>query len=49
VSEQTLELLQELFQTCNLARYAPLKSSEELHGVLQRFETAVAALKAEVK
>jgi hypothetical protein len=49
VSRPTLHMVQELFQTCNLARYAPLKSSEELHGVLQRFEAAVAALKAELK
>ncbi len=30
VPETTLAPLQELFQTCNLARYAPIKSSQEL-------------------
>jgi hypothetical protein len=49
VAEQTLQSVQELFQMCNLARYAPLKTSQELQGVLQKFEETVEALKREVK
>src|SRR5207302_7472076 len=45
VPEQTLQALQELFQICNLARYAPLKSSQELAAVISKFEDAIARLK----
>jgi len=34
VSETTLVPLQELFQTCNLARYAPIKTSQELAAII---------------
>lgn len=32
------ESVQELFQMCNLARYAPVKSSQELAGIIPRLE-----------
>jgi hypothetical protein len=38
LSETTLGALRELFQTCNLARYAPIQSSQELAAVLPRLE-----------
>jgi len=34
----------ELFQMCNLARYAPVKSSEELSAVVPKAEKTLAAL-----
>jgi hypothetical protein len=48
VPEQTLAAVQELFQICNLARYAPLKTSQELAAVIPKFEEAVRGLQ-EVK
>lgn len=36
--------IQELFQMCNLARYAPVKSSEELSAVVPKVEKTLAAL-----
>jgi hypothetical protein len=36
--------IQELFQICNLARYAPVKSSEELSAVVPKVEQAVRGL-----
>jgi len=30
--------LHELFQTCNLARYAPIKSSEQLSALIPKLE-----------
>jgi len=44
VSETILVPLQELFQTCNLARYAPVKSSEELVKLIPRFEITLGHL-----
>jgi hypothetical protein len=41
VPESTLRPLHELFQTCNLARYAPVNSSQELAAVIPRVETAL--------
>jgi hypothetical protein len=38
VPEPTLSSLRELFQTCNLARYAPIKSSQELAAIIPKFE-----------
>jgi hypothetical protein len=46
--EATLAGLRELFQLCNQARYAPLRSSGELAAVIPRFEDAVRGLQ-EVK
>ncbi len=41
VPEPTLTELHELFQTCNLARYAPIKSSQELAAVIPRLEAVL--------
>ena len=41
VQESTLNSLQELFQTCNLARYAPIKTSQELAAVISKFESVI--------
>jgi hypothetical protein len=46
VSSETLTSLHELFQTCNLARYAPLQSSQELAAVIPKLETALSQLRA---
>ena len=45
VPDSTLTRLHELFQACNLARYAPVKSSQELESLIPEAE----ALLAEVK
>ncbi len=42
--EATLAGLRELFQLCNQARYAPLRSSGELAAVIPQFENAVRGL-----
>jgi hypothetical protein len=41
VPEETRGSLHELFQTCNLARYAPVQSSEELAGIIPKLETVL--------
>ena len=46
VSESTLVLLQELFQTCNLARFAPIKSSQELAAIIPKFESVLRAIQS---
>jgi len=46
VSEPLLGALQELFQTCNLARYAPIKSSQELAAIVPRLESVIRELEA---
>jgi hypothetical protein len=46
--DSTLEELHELFQSCNLARYAPVRSSQELAANIPRLESALKKL-AEVK
>ncbi len=38
VEEKTLAALQETFQACNLARYAPVQSSQELVAMIPKFE-----------
>jgi hypothetical protein len=38
VPEAMLSSLRELFQTCNLARYAPVKTSQELAAMIPKFE-----------
>ena len=43
-AEGTLAQLHELFQTCNLARYAPVKSGQELAALVPRFEAAIREL-----
>jgi hypothetical protein len=44
VPEATCAPLQELFQTCNLARYAPIKSSQQLAAVIPKLESVLASL-----
>jgi hypothetical protein len=44
VPEATLNALRELFQTCNLARYAPIRSSQELAALIPRLETSLREL-----
>jgi len=41
VPDSTLAPLQDLFQTCNLARYAPIKTSQELAAIIPRVETVL--------
>jgi hypothetical protein len=48
VPESTLGPLRELFQTCNLARYAPIKSSQELAAIIPKAEAVLRSLQ-EVK
>ena len=45
VPETTLAPLHELFQTCNLVRYAPMKSSQELAAVIPKLEGVLGELK----
>ena len=44
VPEPALSSLRELFQTCNLARYAPIKTSQELAAIIPRFEATLRQL-----
>ena len=44
VPETTLASLRELFQTCNFARYAPIKTSQELAAIIPRFEATLREL-----
>jgi hypothetical protein len=44
VPESTLAGLRELFQLCNQARYAPLRTSGELAAVIPQFENAIREL-----
>jgi hypothetical protein len=41
VPEPALASLHELFQTCNLARYAPVKTSRELAAIIPRIDAAL--------
>ena len=41
VPETVLTPLQELFQTCNFARYAPIKTSQELAAIIPKLETTL--------
>ena len=41
VPEPLLQSLTELFQWCNLARYAPMRTSQELAAVIPKLETAL--------
>ena len=41
VAETVITPLAELFQTCNLARYAPIKSSQELAALIPRLEAVL--------
>jgi hypothetical protein len=44
VPETTLASVRELFQTCNFARYAPIKTSQELAAIIPKFEAALREL-----
>jgi hypothetical protein len=44
VPETALAPLQELFQICNLARYAPLQTSQELEALIPKLETVLREL-----
>ena len=44
VPEATLASLHELFQTCNLARYAPIKTSQELAAIIPKLEAMLREL-----
>jgi hypothetical protein len=44
VPEATLAALHELFQTCNLARYAPIRSSQELAALIPKAEAVLREL-----
>ena len=46
VPETTLASLQEVFQLCNLARYAPIKTSQELEAIIPKFETVLREVEA---
>jgi len=45
LSEETLQSLRALFQTCNLARYAPVQTSQELAALIPRAEGALRDLR----
>ena len=44
LNDATIQGLHELFQTCNLARYSPVQSSQELAALIPRLETALREL-----
>jgi hypothetical protein len=44
--EATLSQLRELFQSCNLARYAPIRSSQELAALIPRIESTLRELQS---
>ena len=41
LSDETLKSLHELFQTCNLARYAPVQSRQELAALIPKLESSL--------
>lgn len=45
VAEPLIASLHELFQTCNLARYAPIRSSQELAAIIPRLEKVLQDLR----
>lgn len=47
-SDNTLSALHELFQACNMARYAPIKSSHELAAFVPKLETVLTSVKTEL-
>jgi hypothetical protein len=46
IPEPLLASLQELFQACNLARYAPVKSSQELAAIIPKLQSVLGQLEA---
>jgi len=45
VPDATLSSLEALFQTCNLARFAPIKSSQELAAIIPKLEAILGELR----
>ena len=45
VPDSTLSALHELFQTCNLARYAPMKTTQELAALIPKLEALLRELR----
>jgi hypothetical protein len=45
VEDSTLSELRDLFQLCNLARYAPIKSSQELAAIIPKLENVLGKLR----
>lgn len=45
LSAESLSLLQELFQVCNQARYAPVRGSQQLNALIPKVEQALNELK----
>jgi len=45
VKDATLQSLHDLFQTCNLARYAPMQSSQELAALIPKLESVLHELR----
>ena len=45
VPESVLNRVQELFQACNLARYAQIKSGQELAAFIPKLETTLSELR----
>ncbi|HXI50633.1 MAG TPA: BatD family protein [Candidatus Saccharimonadales bacterium] len=45
LGDAALQALQDLFQTCNLARYAPVQSSQELAALLPKLESVLRDLR----
>jgi hypothetical protein len=46
LSEASSKAIHELFQACNMARYAPVRNSQELAALLPKLETALRDLQA---
>src|SRR5262249_30844561 len=46
VPDAVLTPVHELFQTCNLARYAPVKSSQELAAIIPKLQSVLRDLQA---
>ena len=46
LADDSLKSLHELFQTCNLARYAPIQSSQELAALIPKLEAVLRDLQA---
>jgi len=44
LADETLKSLHELFQTCNLARYAPMQNSQEMAALIPKLEGTLRAL-----
>ena len=45
LADPTCAALHELFQTCNVARYAPVQTSQELAALVPRLEAVIQELR----